>query len=107
MFKIKKGDTVIVKIGKDKDRQAKVLRIFPKERTALVENIRLCKKHVKPNPQAGVTGGIVSREMPIPLSNLALYNPKIQKADKIFIKALEDGKRARYFKSTNEQVDFV
>lgn len=105
MYKIKKGDTVSVRTGSDKNRQGKVLRIFVKEACALVEGIRLRKKHLKANPQKGITGGIITREAPIPLSNLTLYNPVLQKSDKVIIKVLEDGKRARYFKSNNEPID--
>ncbi len=105
MYKIKKGDTVIALSGKDKGKQGKVLRLLPAKNRALVEGINCVKKHVKPNPQKNVTGGIVSIEASIDLTNLALYNPMTKKADKVRIKILEDGRRVRVFKSNDELVD--
>lgn len=105
MHKIKKGDLIIVLAGKDKGKQGKVLRMLPAKRRAMVEGINTIKKHVKPNPQKNITGGIVVQEASIDLSNLALYNPVSKKADKVQIKVLEDGKRVRVFKSNNELVD--
>ena len=104
MQRIKKGDEVIVIAGKDKGRRGTVLSIADNDRV-LVEGINMVKKHSKPNPQAGVAGGIVDKEMPIHRSNLMLYNPITEKGDRIGIKTLEDGKRVRYFKSNNEVVD--
>lgn len=105
MRKIKKGDIVVALCGKDKGKQGKVLRIMPAKSRAIVEGINCVKKHVKPNPQKNVTGGIVTQEASIHLTNLALYNPITKKADKIGIKVLEDGSRVRIFKSNNELVD--
>jgi large subunit ribosomal protein L24 len=105
MRKIKKGDTVIVLSGKDKNKQGKVLRILPTKNRAFVEGVMCVKKHVKPNPQKNVTGGIVTQESSIDLTNLAHYNPSTKKADKVRIKTLEDGKRIRVFKSSGERVD--
>lgn len=105
MNKIKKGDIVIALNGKDKGKQGKVLRVLPAKNRAIVEGINCVKKHVKPNPQKNVAGGIVTQEAKINLSNLALYNPVAKKADKVGIKILEDGKRVRIFKSNNELVD--
>jgi large subunit ribosomal protein L24 len=105
MQKIKKGDIVIAIAGKDKGKQGKVLRILPAKHRAFVEGINCVKKHVKPNPQRGVTGGIITKEASIDLTNLALYNPMTKKADKIRIKTLEDGCRVRIFKSNGELVD--
>jgi large subunit ribosomal protein L24 len=103
MRKIKKGDIVIVHTGSDKNRKSKVLHVFTKRNCAIVEGLKLVKKHLKPNPQKGISGGIVTREAPIHMSNLALVNPSTQKADKVGIRQLSKG-QARYFKSNGEQV---
>ena len=104
MNRLKKGDEVIVVAGKDKGRRGTVLRVLENYRV-LVENINVVKKHQKPNPNAGVQGGIIEKEMPLHASNVMLFNPITKKADRIGIKTLEDGKRVRYFKSNNEVVD--
>lgn len=105
MRKIRKGDTVIALTGKDKGKQGKVLNISVAKSRARVEGINLIKKHVKPNPQKNVVGGIVKQEAPINLTNLALYNPVTKRGDKVGIKKLEDGQRVRIFKSNGERVD--
>ncbi len=102
--KIKKGDEVIVTTGKDKGRQGTVLRVLDNERL-LVENINVVKKHQKPNPNAGVGGGIIEKEMPLHMSNVMLYNPITKKGDRVGIRTLEDGRKVRYFKSNDEVVD--
>lgn len=104
MQRIKKGDEVVVIAGKDKGRRGTVLRVAENNRV-LVEGVNVVKKHTKPNPNAGVAGGIVDKEMPIHRSNVMLFNPISEKADKIGIKTLEDGRRVRFFKSNNEVVD--
>jgi large subunit ribosomal protein L24 len=104
MNRIRKGDTVIVIAGKDKGRQGQVLRVDADDRI-LVEAINMAKKHVKANPQAGVEGGIIEKEMPLHISNVMLLNPVTQKGDRVGIKALEDGHKVRYFKSNGEVVD--
>jgi large subunit ribosomal protein L24 len=104
MRKIKKGDDVIVITGKDKGKRGTVLRIFADDRL-VVENINLAKKHTKGNPNTGKAGGIIEQEMPLQISNVALYNPISKKADRVGIRALQDGRRVRYFKSNNEVVD--
>lgn len=104
MSKIRKGDDVVVMTGKDKGKRGTVLRVLAEGR-AVVENINIAKKHVKPNPNKGEQGGIVDREMPIDLSNLALYNPVTDKGDRVGIKTLEDGRKVRFFKSNGEVVD--
>ncbi len=104
MRKIKTGDDIIVITGKDKGRRGTVLRVYDDERV-LVEGINMVKKHQKPNPQAGLQGGIIDKEMPIEQSNLMLYNPQTKKGDRIGIRFLEDGRKVRYFKSNNEVVD--
>ncbi|MGC1854881.1 MAG: 50S ribosomal protein L24 [Candidatus Aquirickettsiella sp.] len=105
MRKIRKGDTVIALTGKDKGKQGKVLNISVAKNRARVEGINLIKKHVKPNPQKNVAGGIVTQEAAINLTNLAVYNPVTKKGDKVGIKKLEDGKMVRIFKSNGELVD--
>ena len=103
MRKIKKGDEVIVITGKDKGKRGSVLNVA--DDRVLVENCNIAKKHVKPNPNVGETGGIVDREMPLHISNVALFNPATGKADRIGIKTLKDGSKVRFFKSNNEVVD--
>ncbi len=104
MQKIKKGDDVIVIAGKDKGKRGTVLRIIDGERV-VVENVNMVKRHTKANPQAGVAGGIIEKEAPIHISNVALFNPATKKADRVGIKTLEDGRKVRFFKSNNEVVD--
>jgi large subunit ribosomal protein L24 len=104
MQKIKKGDDVIVRTGKDKGKSGRVTKIL-KDNMVLVEGVNQVKKTQKPNPNAGTSGGIVIKDMPINISNIGLYNPTSKKADRVGIKFLEDGKKVRYFKSTNEVVD--
>lgn len=104
MNKIKKGDEVVVVAGKDKGRRGTVLRVLPEQRL-VVEGVNVARKHVRPNPQQGIQGGIVDKEMPLHRSNVMLWNPVAQKGDRIGIKTLEDGRRVRFFKSNNEVVD--
>ena len=104
MNKLKQGDEVIVLTGKDKGKKGKIVKIL-KDKKVLVEGINRAKKHQKGNPNAGVQGGITDIDMPISISNVALYNPETSKADRVGFKFLEDGKKVRYFKSTNEIVD--
>ena len=101
--KIRKGDDVIILAGKDKGKRGTVLRML--EDRVIVENINLARKHVKPNPNAGEQGGIVDKEMPINVSNVALYNPATDKADRVGFKTLDDGRKVRVFKSNGEVVD--
>ncbi|THF63896.1 50S ribosomal protein L24 [Pseudothauera nasutitermitis] len=104
MNKIRKGDEVVVLTGKDRGRRGTVLRRVDDERL-VVEGVNRVKKHVRPNPLKGDVGGIVEKEMPIHVSNVALFNPASQKADRVGIKVLEDGRKARFFKSNGELVD--
>lgn len=104
MNKIKKGDEVVVIAGKDKGRRGTVLNVLLYDKL-VVEGVNIARKHVKPNPQQGVQGGIVDKEMPLHRSNVMLWNPVAQKGDRIGIKRLEDGRRVRFFKSDNEVVD--
>ena len=104
MNKIRKGDEVVVLTGKDRGRRGTVLRRVDDERV-VVEGVNRVKKHVRPNPLKGEVGGIVEKEMPIHVSNVALFNPTAQKADRVGIKTLEDGRKVRFFKSNGELVD--
>ncbi|MCL6556012.1 MAG: 50S ribosomal protein L24 [Burkholderiales bacterium] len=104
MRKIKKGDEVIVLTGKDKGRRGIVLRVVDDERV-VVEGVNRVKKHQKPNPLRGLAGGIIEKEMPIHVSNVALFNPVTQKGDRVGFRVLEDGRKVRVFKSNGEVVD--
>ena len=104
MNKIRKGDEVVVVTGKDKGRRGTVLQVFPDARV-LVEGINIAKKHQKPNPAVGAPGGIVEKEMPMHVSNVAIFNAATGKADRVGIKTLEDGRKVRIFKSNNEAID--
>jgi len=104
MEKIRKGDDVIVTTGKDKGKRGTVLRIVD-ARHLVVEGVNRVKKHQRPNPMKGLTGGIVDKDMPIDISNVALYNPRTKKADRIGFKLMEDGRKVRVFKSNGEMVD--
>ncbi|HJW04402.1 MAG TPA: 50S ribosomal protein L24 [Azospira sp.] len=104
MEKIRKGDEVIVIAGKDKGKRGTVLRRLDAEHV-VVEGVNRAKKHVKPNPVKGVVGGIVDKDMPIHISNVALFNAATQKADRVGFKQLEDGKKVRVFRSNGETVD--
>lgn len=104
MQKIKKGDDVIVITGRDKGRRGTVLNVLENGRV-LVEGVNMAKKHQKPNPNAGVQGGIIDKEMPVDRSNLMLFNPVTEKGDRVGIKTLEDGRKVRFYKSNNEVVD--
>ena len=104
MNKIKKGDDVVVIAGKDKGKRGVVLTVQGDNRV-VVQNINMIKRHTKPNPARGGTGGIVEKEAPIHISNIALFNPASRKADRVGIKVLENGKKVRHFKSNGEVVD--
>jgi large subunit ribosomal protein L24 len=104
MDKIRKGDDVIVTAGRDKGKRGTVLRRLDAEHL-IVEGINKVKKHQRPNPMKGIQGGIIDREMPIHVSNVALFNPQTKQADRVGIKAMPDGRRVRVFKSNGEMVD--
>lgn len=104
MSKIHKGDQVVVNTGKDKGKRGTVLNVLDSGHI-VVEGINVAKKHAKPNPMKGVAGGIVSKEMPLDISNVALFNIATQKADRVAYKVLKDGKKVRVFKSNGEAVD--
>lgn len=104
MEKIRKGDDVIIIAGRDKGKRGTVLKRVD-ETHLLVEGINVTKKHTKPNPMKGQTGGITDKTMPIDISNVALFNPATQKADRVGIKLLDDARKVRIFKSSGAQVD--
>ena len=104
MNKIRKGDAVIVTAGSEKGRTGTVVGVQADGRV-LVENVNMVKKHQRPNPARGVQGGIVQKEAPLSASNVALLNPATRKADRIGIRTLKDGRKARFFKSNGELVD--
>ena len=107
MRKIKKGDEVIILKGRSKGVQGKVLAVVNEGRNVLVEGANLIKKHMKPNPNQNQPGGIVEREAPIVIANIALWNPISNKGDRVGFKTLDDGRKVRYFKSNGELVDKV
>ncbi|MBK7416626.1 MAG: 50S ribosomal protein L24 [Dechloromonas sp.] len=104
MEKIRKGDDVVIITGKDKGKRGTVLRRVDDEHV-LVEGVNRAKKHVKPNPVKGVAGGIVDKDMPIHISNVALFNSATKKADRVGFKLLDDGRKVRVFKSNGELVN--
>ncbi len=104
MQRIRKGDEVVVVTGRDKGKRGTVLRRVSAE-LVVVEGINRVKKHTRPNPMKGVAGGILDKDMPIHISNIALFNPGTQKADRVGFKQLNDGRKVRVFKSNGEQVD--
>ena len=101
MRKIRKGDDVVITTGRDKGKRGTVLRMIDAEHV-LVEGANKVKKHQRPNPAKGVTGGIVDQEMPLHVSNIAIFNPQTKKADRLGVRVLEDGKRVRFYKSNGE-----
>lgn len=103
MNKIKKGDEVIVTTGKDKGKRGTVSQVLVAEGKLLVSGVNVAKKHQKPNPNAGVAGGIVEKEMPIDVSNVAVFNPKTGKGDRVGFR-MEGDKKVRFFKSNQELV---
>jgi len=104
MKKIRKGDQVIVLSGRDKGRRGAVVQVLADGRV-VVESINRVKRHQKPNPQVGRQGGIIEKEMPLPLSKVAVWNPAAKRADRIGFKRLADGKKVRFFKSNGEMLD--
>lgn len=104
-LKLKKGDEVIVIAGKDKGKRGTILSASPMTNKVIVEGVNQVKKHVRPNPARNVQGGIVTQDKPIQASNVAIYNPVTQKADRVGYKLLDDGSKVRIYKSNGEQVD--
>ena len=104
MKRIRKGDEVVVLSGRDKGKRGTVLRRIDAEHV-VVEGVNRVKKHQRPNPMKGEQGGIVDNDLPIHVSNIALFNPQTQKADRAGVKVLEDGRKVRVFKGNGEQVE--
>jgi len=104
MNKIRKGDEVIVRSGKDKGRRGTVLQIFDDGRV-LVEGVNLAKKHTKPNPNVGEQGGILDKAMPLDVSNVLVFNPKSKKGERVGFRVEDDGSKVRVFKGTDDVVD--
>jgi large subunit ribosomal protein L24 len=104
MNKIRKGDMVILNTGKDKGKQGAVISILDSGHV-VVEGLNLVKKHAKANPMKGIAGGIIAKEMPLDISNVALFNSATQKGDRVGFKTLDDGRKIRVFKSNGEAVD--
>ena len=104
MHKFRKNDDVIVLTGKDRGKRGNVVRVISEDHL-VVENVNMVKRHTKPNPNRGVAGGIVEKEMPIHVSNVAHFNPVTKKSDRVGFKMLEDGRKVRIFKSTSEVLD--
>jgi large subunit ribosomal protein L24 len=104
MQRIKKGDEVVVLAGRDKGKRGTVLRRIDADHV-VVEGVNRVKKNQRPNPMKGVTGGIVDKDLPIHVSNVALFNPATKTADRVGVKTLQDGRKVRIFKANDEQVD--
>ena len=104
MHKIRKGDQVVVLTGKDKGKRGTVLAVRNDGRV-VVEGVNVVKRHTRPNPNRGVTGGIIDKEAPVHLSNVALYNAATGKGERVGIKVLEDGRKVRFFKKSGEVAD--
>ena len=103
MRKIKRGDEVIVITGRDKGKRGQVVRMAGDDKV-VVEGVNVVKKHVKPNPMKGTTGGVIDKTMPIDQSNVAIFNPKTGKADRVGVKLLDGGKKVRVYKKTGEEI---
>jgi large subunit ribosomal protein L24 len=103
MNKIRKGDQVIVLTGRDKGKRGTVQKRVDEERI-IVDGVNVVKKHVKPNPMKGTTGGVVDKTLSIHQSNVAIYNPATSKADRVGIKLLADGKKVRVYKSSGDEI---
>ena len=104
MKKLKKNDLVVVLTGKDKGKTGEITRLLNDQRL-YVSGVNMVKRHTKGNPQAGQPGGIIEKEAPIKISNVAIFNRDTSKADRVGFKQLEDGKQVRIYKSTGEQID--
>jgi large subunit ribosomal protein L24 len=104
MNKLRKGDEVVVITGRDKGRRGTIIRVVDAGHV-LVENVNMVKRHTKPNPARNTQGGIVEKEAPLHISNVALWNPVAKKGDRVGVRTLADGRRVRFFKSNDEVVD--
>ena len=104
MRKLRRDDEVVVIAGRDKGKRGKITRVLDNDKL-IISGVNMVKRHTKPNPQAGIAGGIVEKEAPIHASNVAIFNSATNKADRVGIKVLEDGTKARIFKSNQELID--
>tara|TARA_Y100000748_G_scaffold209386_1_gene175511 strand:+ start:209 stop:523 length:315 start_codon:yes stop_codon:yes gene_type:complete len=104
MNKIRTGDQVIVIAGKDKGKQGSITKILSNGR-CYVSGVQIIKRHTKPNPNAGIAGGVVEKEASIDMSNISIYNSSTKKADKVSIKSLEDGTKVRVFRSSGKEIN--
>lgn len=104
MAKIRKGDQVIIRAGRDKGKRGTVLRVVDEEHL-IVEGVNMVKRHTRPNPQRNITGGIIDKEAPIHRSNIAIFNATSGKGERVGFKTLEDGRKVRFFKKSGEVVD--
>ena len=104
MRKIRKGDDVVIIAGKDKGKRGSVTRVTADNRV-FVEGVNMVKRHAKANPMLNQPGGIIEKEASLHISNVAIFNPKTSKVDRVGIRVLEDGSKVRFFKSNNELVD--
>jgi large subunit ribosomal protein L24 len=104
MRKIRKGDDVVVTAGKDKGKRGTVLRVVDADHL-VVEGANKVKKHQRPNPMRGLTGGIIEKELPLHVSKIAIFNPQTRKGDRVGFRTLEDGRKVRFFKSNGEVID--
>tara|TARA_Y100000746_G_scaffold202309_1_gene187697 strand:+ start:46 stop:360 length:315 start_codon:yes stop_codon:yes gene_type:complete len=103
MNKIRTGDQVIVTAGKDKGKQGSITKILSNGR-CYVSGVQIVKRHTKPNPNAGIAGGVIEKEASIDISNISIYNPSTKKADKVSIETLEDGNKVRVFRSSGKEI---
>ena len=104
MKKIKKGDEVFVRVGRDRGKRGSVVKVMPNGRV-IVQGINVVKRHTKPNPQLNKPGGIGEKEASLDISNVAIFNPVTEKPDRVGFRSLEDGKKIRFFKSNGEVID--
>ena len=104
MKKIRKGDQVVVLAGRDKGARGTVIQVLEGDRV-IVENVNRVKKHQKPNPQVNRQGGIIEKEMPLPVSKVAVWNPATKKPDRVGFKKLTDGRKVRVFRSNGEMLE--
>ena len=103
--KFRQGDEVVVLTGKDKGKRGTITKLHTDTARVVVDNVNIVKKHQKPNPQMNIPGGIIDKEMPIDVSNVAIFNPTTGKADRVGFRILDDGRKVRYFKSNGEVLD--
>lgn len=104
MRKLRRDDEVVIIAGRDKGKRGKITRVLEDDKL-IITGINMAKRHTKPNPQRGIAGGIVEKEAAIHVSNVAIFNSATSKADRVGIKVLEDGTKARIFKSNQEMID--